>query len=191
MPGSRTCWGARPPAEARPLRLGREKVASHPAGPLRRADGAYRHHLAMSAHTNPGAATSARRFLLGLGALGLALSMAACGGAGTATNLPGNLSSIAIPTFPPDDLASGLAACIDAPTMAIIDQLRAPGADVPALLAANKDKLISGLSGLESADPKVTEWRDALLQALSDGDMNAAAAQIAALAANQVQLTPC
>ena len=134
---------------------------------------------------------SARRLLLGLGAAALALSMAACNGTSSASNLPGNLSSIAIPTFPPDDMASGTAACIDAATMAIIDQLRAPGADVPALLAANKDKLMTGLSDLESSDPKVTEWRDALLQALTDGDMTKAAAQIAILAANQVQLTPC
>ena len=137
------------------------------------------------------AAGPARGFLLAVGAAALALSMAACNTTGSASNLPGNLSTMAIPTFPPDDLASGTAACIDADTMAIIDQLRAPGADVPTLLAANKDKLTSGLAGLDSADPKVTEWRDKLLQALSDGDMTAAAAQIAALVANQVQLTPC
>jgi hypothetical protein len=142
-------------------------------------------------HTSTRAAGSARRFLLGLGAVGLALSMAACGGTGAASNLPGNLATAAIPTFPPDDLASAAAACIDTATMAIIDQLRAPGADVPSLLAANKDKLTTGLSGLDSSDPKVTEWRDKLLQALSDGDMTAAAGQIAVLAANQVQLTPC
>ena len=55
--------------------------------------------------------------------------------------------------------------------MAIIDQLRAPGADVPALLAANKAALTTGLADLESADPAVTEWRDALLSALAAGDM--------------------
>jgi hypothetical protein len=145
----------------------------------------------MIAHTTPTAAGPARRLLIGLGAAVLAVSMAACGPAGTASNVPANLSTMAIPTVPPDDLASGAAACIDTATMAIIDQLRAPGADVPALLAANKDKLTTGLSGLDSSDPKVTEWRDKLLQALSDGDMTVAAGQIAALAANQVQLTPC
>ena len=144
----------------------------------------------MSAHAMAG---PTRRLFLTLGAAGLALSMAACGGTGSgaATNLPGELSSMAIPTVPPDDLASGLASCIDAPTMAIIDQLRAPGADVPTILTANKDKLNSGLAGLQSADPKVTEWRDALLQALADGNTSAAAAQIALLASNEVQLTPC
>ncbi len=96
-----------------------------------------------------------------------------------------------IPTFPPDDLASGTAACIDAPTMAIIDQLRAPGADVPALLVANEDALVTGLGDLESADPAVTEWRDALLTALTSDDMTAAAAQVALLASNEVALTPC
>lgn len=131
-----------------------------------------------------------RRALLGLAAGSLALSMAACGPGTTASNLP-DLSSMAIPTMPPDDLASGTAACVDAATMTIIDQLRAPGADVPALLAANKDALESGLAGLESADPAVTEWRDALLSALADEDMTAAAAQVALLAAHQVALTPC
>ena len=131
-----------------------------------------------------------RRALLGLAATGLAFSLAACAGGTTASTVP-DLSSMALPTFPPDDLASGMAACIDAPTMAIIDQLRAPGADVPALLEANKDALVTGLDDLESSDPAVMEWRDALLSALRSDDTTAAAAQIAALAAGTVQLTPC
>ena len=141
-------------------------------------------------HTNVRAAAPFRRALLGLAAAGLALSLAACGTGGSATSIP-PLPSDLIPSFPPDDLASGVASCIDAPTMAIIDQLRAPGADVPALLAANKDALTTGLADLDSSDPKVTEWRDALLSALASGDMTTAATQIAALAANQVALTPC
>ena len=69
-----------------------------------------------------------------------AFAFGACqAGASAVPTLP-----VAIPTFPPDDLASGTAACIDEPTMAIIDQLRATGADVPAILAANKDALLSG-----------------------------------------------
>ena len=143
----------------------------------------------MIKHTNTRAAAPFRRALLALAASGLALSLAACG-AGSASSIP-NLASEPIPTMPADDLASGLAACIDAPTMAIIDQLRAPNADVPGILAANKDALTTGLSDLESSDPKVTEWRDALLSALASGDMTAAGAQIALLAANQVALTPC
>lgn len=141
-------------------------------------------------HTNARATAPVRRLVLGVAAAGLALAVAACGPAGSASSIP-NLASEQIPTFPPDDLASGVASCIDAPTMAIIDQLRAPGADVPALLAANKDALTTGLSDLESSDMQVTEWRDALLSALASGDMTTAAAQIAALAANQVALTPC
>ena len=96
-----------------------------------------------------------------------------------------------IPTFPPDDLASGSAACIDAPTMAIIDELRATGADVPAILAANKDALLSGLGDLESADPATTAWRDAMVDALESGNADAAATQVAVLAAGDVTITPC
>jgi hypothetical protein len=129
--------------------------------------------------------------ILVLAATALALSLAACGPRATASAIPEDLASMTIPTFPPDDLASGTAACIDAPTMAIVNQLRAPGADVPGLLAANKDALETGLSDLESSDPAVEEWRDALLSALASGDMTMAAAQIAALAADQVTLTPC
>jgi hypothetical protein len=141
--------------------------------------------------TSRGVAARSRSPLLCLAGIALAFSFAACGPGATASGLPADLSSMEIPTFPPDDLASGTAACIDAPTMAIIDQLRAPGADVPALLAANKDALLSGLADLESSDPAVEAWRDALLTALSDDDMTAAAAQVAALAADQVSLTPC
>ena len=141
-------------------------------------------------HTISRPAAFLRRTLLGLATIGLAISMAACAPGTTASTIP-DLSSAEIPTFPPDDLASGTAACVDAATMAIIDQLRAPGADVPALLAANKDALVAGLGELESADAAVNEWRDALLSALASDDMTAAAAQIALLAANQVALTPC
>jgi hypothetical protein len=119
-------------------------------------------------------------------AAAFALTVAACGG-----TLPSSVPSIDIPTFPPDDMASGTAACIDEPTMAIIDQLRATGADAPALLAANKDELISGLSELQSSDPNTTEWRDALVGALQSGDMEAAAAEIARLANDEVTITPC
>jgi hypothetical protein len=132
-----------------------------------------------------------RRALLGLASTGLALSLAACAGGTTSPTVPGELASMEVPTFPPDDLATGTATCIDPPTMAIIDQLRAPGADVPGLLAANKEALITGLGELESNDPTVNEWRDALLTALSDDDLTAAATQIARLAANEVELTPC
>ncbi len=132
-----------------------------------------------------------RRVLLGLAGSGLALVLAACAGGGATPTLPGELGSMEVPTMPPDDFATGTSTCIDPATMAIIDQLRAPGADVPGLLAANKDALIAGLGELESSDPIVNEWRDALLTALTDEDMTAAATQVARLAANEVQLTPC
>jgi len=135
--------------------------------------------------------TRSRRTFLALAGIALALSFAGCGPRAIASAIPEDLSSMEIPTMPPDDFASGTAACIDAPTMSIIDQLRAPGADVPALLAANKDALLTGLADLESSDPAVEEWRDALLTALTANDLTAAAAQIAALAAEEVALTPC
>ena len=132
---------------------------------------------------------------LAIGALALALAACSTGGGTLASGVPDDLGGMPsgsfIPTFPPDDLASGALACIEPPTMAIIDQLRAPDADVPALLAQNKDALIAGLGDLESADPATTEWRDALLSALSAGDMTAAAAQVAVLVAGDLTITPC
>jgi hypothetical protein len=119
-----------------------------------------------------------------------ALALAGCAGGTTPSvampTLPGE-----IPTMPPDDFASGTAACVDAPTMAIIDQLRATGADAPTLLEANKDALIAGLDDLESSDPATTTWRDALVTALEQGDFDAAATEIAKLSNDEVTLTPC
>ena len=116
----------------------------------------------------------------------LALALAACGG-----SLPSAIPSMAIPTLPPNNLASGMAACVDAPTLALIDQLRTTGADVPTLLAANKDALIAGLGALESSDAQTTAWRDALVDALESGDADAAAVEIARLANDDVTITPC
>ena len=121
----------------------------------------------------------------------LALAALGLGGCQAAGTSPLPTVPEVIPTFPPDDLATGTAACIDAPTMVIIDQLRATGADVPALLAANKDALIEGLADLESADPATMAWKDALLTALDAGDADAAAAQVAVLAAGDLTITPC
>jgi hypothetical protein len=125
------------------------------------------------------------RSLVAAGALALAL--AACGG----TTLPTSVPSTAIPTVPPDIASAAAGACVDAPTMAVIDQLRATGADVPTLLAANKDALIAGLNNLESTDPDVTAWRDALVDALESGDMDAAADEIARLANEEVTIAAC
>ena len=98
-----------------------------------------------------------------------ALAVAACGG----SSLPSSVPSI------------------DVPTLAIIDQVRTTGADAPALLEANKDALISGLGGLDSSDPTVTAWRDALVDALEAGDFDAAADEVAKVANNEVTITAC
>ena len=115
----------------------------------------------------------------------LALALAACGG-----TVPTSIPSISVPTLPPDAM-SALPSCVDATTMAVIDQLRAAGADVPTLLEANDDALIAGLNDLELSDATVTAWRDALVEALEAGDFNAAAVEIARLANNEVTIRPC
>ena len=126
------------------------------------------------------------RSLVAVAAFSLAL--AACGGSTLSTNAP----SIELPTLPPDGLGSGTAAaCVDAPTMAALDQLQAAGAGAPAMLEANKDALLAGLNGLDSSDPRTAAWRDALVAALESGDMDAAAAEVAKLASGEVTLTPC
>ena len=119
-------------------------------------------------------------------AAALTLALAACGGSTISTSVP----SIGLPTLPPN-MASGATACLDAETMAIIAQLQATGADAPALLEANKDKLIAGLNKLDSGGGAVTTWRDALVDALEAGDFDAAAAQVGMLAGGEVTLTPC
>lgn len=124
-------------------------------------------------------------FFVGL-AVAAALALGACGGAVIATVPP----SLPIPTLPAD-VASGAPDCVDAPTMAIIDQVGAAGADVPALLSANKDALITGLENLDSTDPAVATWRDEFVGALESGNMDLAALQVAKLTNGEVTLPPC
>ena len=124
-------------------------------------------------------------FFIGL-AVAAALALGACSGAVIATVPP----SLPIPTLPPD-VASGAPDCVDATTLAIIDQIGAAGADVPALLSANKDALIAGLESLESTDPVVTTWRDEFVGALESGNMDLAALQVAKLTNDEVTLPPC
>ena len=114
----------------------------------------------------------------------LAASLGACAGV-SSSSLPtvGNL-----PTVPPSGAAG---ACLDAPTMAIIDQLKASGADVPGILAANKDALVTGLNKLQSSDPAVLAWRTALVTAIQAGKADDVAAQVAVLANGQVTIPPC
>ena len=114
--------------------------------------------------------------------LALAFVLVACGG-----TMPTSVPSVSIPTLSAD----GTAACVDAPTMAVLDQLRATGADAPTLLEANDDVLIAGLGNLKSTDATVTAWRDALVEALEAGDFDAAADEIARLANGEVTIRSC
>ena len=118
-------------------------------------------------------------------AAALAISLGACAGATASTipTLPGNL-----PTVPPSGAAG---ACLDAPTLAIINQLKASGADVPTILAANKDALLSGLNKIQSSDPAVLAWRTALVAAVQSGKAADVAAQVALFANGQVTIPPC
>ena len=134
--------------------------------------------------SNPASKESAGR-RAGIGAallVAIAFAVGACSGAG-ASSLPtlGNL-----PTVP----ASG-GACLDAATLAILDQLKATGADVPTILAANKDKLVAGLNQFQPTDPAVKTWRDTLVTAIGSNDAVAIAAQIAMLSSGQVTIPPC
>jgi ABC-type phosphate/phosphonate transport system substrate-binding protein len=114
----------------------------------------------------------------------LALVLGACSGAG-ASNVP--TVPAGVPTLPP---GSG-SACLDAATLAILDQLKATGADVPAILAANKDKLVAGLNAFQPTDPAVVTWRDALVTAIGSNDAVAVATQVAVLSSGQVTIPPC
>jgi hypothetical protein len=124
----------------------------------------------------------------------LALSAAGLGACSTAG--PSSIPSIAIPSvsIPSLPVASGgspLGACVDAATFAILQQLKAPGADVQGILTANKDALINGLKGFQPADPATASWRDALVTALTAGDMTAAASQVAMLTGSQLSISSC
>jgi hypothetical protein len=139
----------------------------------------------MDTYSNlPPAHSRARRsILLGL-AVAAALGLGACQ---ASSNPVPTLPSLAIPTF----LASGATACIDAPTMVIIDKLRATGADTPAILAANKPALVTGLQRLQSSDATTTAWRDALVAAVNSDDAVNVALQVAKLSSGQVTVAPC
>jgi hypothetical protein len=115
----------------------------------------------------------------------LAFVLGACSGA-TASSVP--TLPAGAPTVPPSGLAS---ACFDADTMAVIDQLKATGADVPTILAANKDKLSASLTAMQPADPAVVTWRDALVAAIRSDDAAAVATQISMLSSGQVTIPPC
>lgn len=117
-----------------------------------------------------------------------ALGLGACSPGSTGVPSIGIPSGV-LPTTNPS--GSPVAACMDAATMAVIDQLKAPGADVATILTANKDVLVNGLNSLKPADPATTTWRDALVKAIQDGDTTAAKTQIDALVSGGVTLTAC
>jgi hypothetical protein len=100
-----------------------------------------------------------------------AFALAACGGASTSAIptvvVPSNLPQVAVTVEPG---ASGGTACVDAATLAVIDQLKAAGADVQALLTANKDTLVKGLQAMQVNDPTTTTWKSDFVAAVQAGD---------------------
>ena len=122
---------------------------------------------------------------------GALLLLAAVAALGVGACSPGasGLPSVTVPTL--DANATPVAACVDAGTKAVIDQLTAADADVPALLTANKDILIAGLNTLQPADTATTTWRDDLVSALESGDLETAAAKVEELASGGVTLSAC
>jgi hypothetical protein len=139
-------------------------------------------------------AARARRLFLPLGpVLAAGLALAACtGGATTPTSVP----TIDIPTALPSAVASiaasaATAACVDAQTMGILNQLKAPGADVAGILASNKDTLIAGLGRFDPPDAATTAWRDSLVNAIAASDTAGVAAQLQVLANGGVTLAGC
>ena len=118
----------------------------------------------------------------------LLLSVAALGVGACAPGASG-VPSVTVPTL--DANATPVAGCVDPATMAVIDQLTAEGADVPALLAANTDVLVLGLNSLQPADAATTTWRDELVEALESGDAATAAAKVDELVSGGVTLTAC
>ena len=122
-------------------------------------------------------------------AIALGLIVAACGGAAS-PDIPTEPPT-SLPSPLPTDLTGGTTACIDAATMDLLSQMQAPDADIEAILAANKDQLISGLAAFEPPDQVTGSWRDDLVAALEAGDMAAAADQVTAITTAGVTLSAC
>ena len=125
--------------------------------------------------------------VVGIAALA-ALALAACGGAGSS-----------IPTVPPSLVPqvtigagmSGATACVDAATLAVFDQLKASGADVQAILTANKDVLLKGVQSMQVTDPTTTTWKNDLVAALQAGDFAKATTLIAEVSSGGITITSC
>ena len=116
------------------------------------------------------------------------LALGACGGAGAS-----------VPTVPPSLVPqvtigagmSGGTACVDAATLAVFDQLKASGADVQAILTANKDVLLAGVQTMQVTDPTTTTWKNDLVAALQAGDFTKAADLVAEVASGGITITTC
>jgi hypothetical protein len=132
----------------------------------------------------------ARLALIGVVAFAAA-GIGACSAVSTSSLPSIAVPSITIPSLPAVTGGSPLTACVDSATFGVIQQLKAPGADVQGLLTTNKDVLVNGLQRFQPADPATVAWRDALVAALQSGDMTAAATQVALVTNSQVSLTSC
>jgi hypothetical protein len=117
-----------------------------------------------------------------------ALALGACGGAGAS-----------IPTVPPSlvpqvTVGAGMAdgtACVDGATLAVFDQLKASGADVQAILTANKDVLLAGVQAMQVNDPTTTTWKNDMVAALQAGDFTKAADLVAEVSSGGISITTC
>lgn len=132
--------------------------------------------LTGAVHRGPRAALAAL-------AIAAAFALGACGAGASA------LPSVDLPTQDPN--ATPVTACVDAATKAVLDQLTASGADVPAILSSNEAVLIAGLQTFQPADEATETWRDDFVAALEDGDMTAAEAQVQELVSGGVAITAC
>jgi hypothetical protein len=125
--------------------------------------------------------------VVGLAALAT-LALGACGAAGSS-----------IPTVPPSLIPqvtigagmSGGTACVDAATLAVFDQLKASGADVQAILTANKEVLLAGVQSMQVTDPTTTTWKNNLVAALQAGDFAKAATLVAEVSSGGISITTC
>jgi hypothetical protein len=126
-----------------------------------------------------------------VGVMLASLALAAACSSVSSPAIPSNLPTSLPSNLPSLGTSSAGTACLDVNTMAILTQLQASGADVQAILAQNKDALISGLQSFQPTDPTTMTWRDDLVTALQSGDMAAAAAKVQELTTAGITLATC
>lgn len=135
--------------------------------------------------------TSSRRrgawTVVGLAALA-ALALGACSAAGA--SVPPAAQSL-VPQVTIEPGMSGGTACVDAATLAVFDQLKASGADVQAILTANKDVLLAGIQKMQVTDPTTTTWKNDLVAALQAGDFAKATTLVAEVSSGGITITTC